>query len=249
MERGGGIGTPPGIINVGARRVWNELGITGVGALVANMDTGVDGVHPALSSRWRGNFAPASECWRDAVGFGDPTPEDHNGHGTHTMGTICGQAPNDSIGICPGALWIADNTINQGVGSAFDNDVITGLQWLSDPDGNPNTLQDVPDVVQHSWGINESFPGGYVDCDSRWWVAIDNIEAAGVAQTWSAGNEGPGPVTLRSPADRATSPYNVFSVGATIHSPPVHDRELLQPRSLRLRRSVRHQARNLPHLA
>ena len=220
VERGGGIGTPPGIINVGARRVWNELGITGVGALVANMDTGVDGVHPALASRWRGNFAPVSECWRDAVGFGDPTPEDHNGHGTHTMGTICGQAPNDSIGICPGALWIADNTINQGVGAAFDNDVITGLQWLSDPDGNPNTLQDVPDVVQHSWGINESFGGNYVDCDSRWWVAIDNIEAAGVAQTWSAGNEGPGAQTLRSPADRATSPYNVFSVGATIHSPP-----------------------------
>jgi subtilisin family serine protease len=222
MELGqrGGIGITPGVVNIGARRVWEELGITGEGALVANMDTGVDLQHPALNARWRGNFAPASECWRDAIGFGDLVPEDHNGHGTHVMGTITGQAPGDTIGVCPGALWIADNTINQGVGSAFDNDVIAGYQWFADPDGNPNTLDDVPDVVQNSWRINEGFPGGYVDCDSRWWAVIDNAEAAGVVTTWSAGNEGPGGTTIGSPADRCTTPYNTFSVGATIHSPP-----------------------------
>ncbi len=214
-----GVTITPGVLAIEADRVWNELGITGVGALVANMDTGVELVHPALSARWRGNFAPAAHCWRDAVGFGDPTPEDHHGHGTHVMGTICGLGPNDAIGVAPGALWIADNTINQGTGGAFDSDVTTGLQWFADPDGNSGTDDDVPDVVQNSWGVNEFFTG-YVDCDSRWWAAIDNCEAAGVVITYSAGNEGPSSTSLRSPADRATSPYNAFSVGATIHSPP-----------------------------
>ena len=214
------IGITPGVVNIGARRVWEELGINGTGALIGGLDTGVDGTHPALASRWRGNFAPASECWHDAVGFGDPTPVDHHYHGTHTMGTMTGLAPLDTIGVAPGALWIADNSINQGVGGAFDSDIINAFQWFADPDGNSNTLADVPDVVQNSWGINEGFGGNYVDCDSRWWAAIDNCEAAGVCVTWSAGNEGPGPTSLRSPADRATTPYNTFSVGATLHSPP-----------------------------
>jgi hypothetical protein len=59
-----------------------------------------------------------------------------------------------------------------------------------------------------------------VDCDSRWWDGIDAVEAAGCVLTWSAGNEGPSAGSLRSPADRATSLYTVFSVGSTQHSPP-----------------------------
>lgn len=217
MPRGGGI--TPGVLAIEADRVWNELGIDGTGALVGNMDTGVDGAHPALSARWRGNFAPAAECWKDAVGFGHATPQDTHGHGTHVMGTITGSAPGNQIGVAPGALWIADNTINQGAGSAFDNDVLSGLQWFADPDGNPGTTDDVPDVVQHSWGVHEGF-SGYVDCDSRWWAAIDNCEAAGVVNTWSAGNEGSGSGTLRSPADRAETPFDSFSVGSTQHTAP-----------------------------
>ena len=212
-------GITPGVIAIQADRVWDELGIDGTGALVANLDTGVDGAHPAVSSRWRGNFAPWSECWRDGIEFGDATPVDRHFHGTHVMGTICGTAPGNQIGVAPGALWIADNSINQGAGSELDADVLGSLQWFSDPDGNPFTIGDVPDVVQNSWGVHEGF-AGYFDCDSRWWAAIDNCEAAGVVTTWSAGNEGPAPGSVRSPADRADSPFNAFSVGSTIHSPP-----------------------------
>ncbi len=218
--RGGGIGITPGVHNIHADRVWYELGITGVGAVVANMDTGVDGNHPALGSRWRGHFAPSAHCWRDVVGSPSTFPVDNNGHGTHVMGTITGLAQNDSIGVAPGALWIADNAIDQGVGAAFDADVVDALQWFAEPDGNSGTDDDVPDVVQNSWRINEGFGGNYVDCDSRWWTAIDNCEASGVVLTWSAGNEGPGAQTIGSPPDRATTPYNVFSVGSTIPNPP-----------------------------
>ena len=43
---------------------------------------------------------------------------------------------------------------------------------MADPDGDPATSDDVPAVVQNSWGVNEDF-SGYYDCDSRWWDAID----------------------------------------------------------------------------
>jgi subtilisin family serine protease len=217
----GGLGLLPGIAAVQADRVWSEIGVDGTGALIGGLDTGVDVNHPALSARWRGNFAPVAECWKDGADRGDLVPADGNSHGTHTMGTMCGFTATDSIGIAPGALWIADNTINQSASSEFDNDVLAALAWFADPDGNPATLDDVPDVVQNSWGVHEGFTG-YVDCDSRWWAAIDNCEAAGVVLVWSAGNEGDdfGDESIRSPADRCDSPYNCFSVGSTLATPP-----------------------------
>jgi subtilisin family serine protease len=216
-----GIGMTPGLQAINAPRVWNELGIDGSGVIIGMLDTGVDGNHPALAARWRGNFAPAEECWLDAANLGDTDfPVDQHYHGTHVMGTMTGLAADDTIGVAPGALWIASNIINSSASDpAFDNGVIASLEFMADPDGDPATTIDMPVVVQNSWGVNESF-SGYYDCDSRWWDAIDACEAAGVVLTWSAGNEGSGSETLRSPADRAASPTNAFSVGSTIHSPP-----------------------------
>ena len=212
-----GIGVTPGLQAINADRVWRELGITGAGRLVANLDTGVDGNHPALSSRWRGTQpgVDPSEAWLDLVYGGSDFPADYYGHGTHVMGTLTGlgEATGDTIGVAFGALWIACNAIDQNTGNEFDNDVTRGFQWFADPDGDPGTVDDVPDVVQNSWGVNEWF-SGYVDCDGRWNTVIDNCEAAGVVVTFSAGNEGPGSQTLRSPADRADTPYNCFSIGA-----------------------------------
>jgi len=208
-----GIGVTPGLEAINAPRVWQELGITGAGRLIGSLDTGVDGNHPALASRWRGNDHPDEECWLDVLGTGTTTPNDGHGHGTHTTGTMTGVAPDDTVGVAWEASWIAANAINQSANPGFDNDIIECFQWFTDPDGNPDTMDDVPDVVQNSWGVNENFDG-YEDCDNRWWAVIDNCEAAGVVTCWSAGNEGPGSRTMRSPADRADGPYNCFSVGA-----------------------------------
>ncbi len=206
---------PPGVVALNAPQVWYELGINGTGALVANLDTGVDGGHPALDDRWRGNFAPAAECWRAPVS-GTTTPTDTDQHGTHVMGTICGATnggTGDTTGVAPGALWIGDDAIGQGAGGQLDNDVIDGFQWFADPDGNPGTIGDVPDVVQNSWGVHSGF-SGYSDCDNRWNAAIIALEAAGCVVTFSAGNEGPGAQTHRSPANIAIDSVSFFSVGA-----------------------------------
>ena len=53
------------------------------------------------------------------------------------MGTMTGLAPDDTIGVAPGALWIASNAIDQGAGPDFDNDVIACLEFMADPDGDP----------------------------------------------------------------------------------------------------------------
>lgn len=208
--------TEPGQDAIGATRVNRELGITGQGVLVANLDTGVDGNHPALAARWRGNFAPASECWLDVLGTGTTSPVDNNSHGTHVMGTICGREIDGNqdtitVGSAPDALWIASNAIDQGASGGFDNDVLDAYEWFANPDGDPLTLDDVPDVIQNSWGVNEDFPD-YTECWDLWNTAIMNLEALGVVVTFSAGNEST--EGQRSPAIHALSEVQMFSVGA-----------------------------------
>ncbi|MBU0690728.1 carboxypeptidase regulatory-like domain-containing protein, partial [bacterium] len=74
-------------------------------------------------------------------------------------------------------------------------------------------LDDVPDVIQNSWGVNGDFVV-YVDCFDDWNAVILNCEAAGPVITWSAGNEGPDASSLRAPAIYSINEYQIFSVGA-----------------------------------
>ncbi|NIW50554.1 MAG: S8 family serine peptidase, partial [candidate division Zixibacteria bacterium] len=146
----------PGLRLVNAHRMW-EMGYTGDGSLVMNIDTGVDGNHPALSDRWRGNHVPASQAWLGTGSF--PIDCGSTGHGTHTMGTITGreESTGDTVGVAPDAEWIAAGGLNCGT-STF-----AAFQWAMDPDGNPNTVDDMPDVVSNSWGIGSG--GG---CRTSW---------------------------------------------------------------------------------
>jgi subtilisin family serine protease len=203
-----------GVEACGAYRVNTELGITGAGTIVGNLDTGVNASHPALASRWRGLTAPWQECWRDPVNF-TSAPTDPVNHGTATMGTITGRevdgADTTWTGCAPGALWIADNAINQGVGPAFENDIVDAFQWFADPDGDPETMEDLPDVVSNNWGVSVGF--GYPQCYDFWNAVIQNCEAAGPVITWAAGAEGPSGI-LRSPAIFSLSAEQIFAVGS-----------------------------------
>ncbi len=210
-----------GVASIRAHEVWYSLGIDGSGVLIGSLDTGVDATHIALSSKWRGNTVPAAQAWHTSANFGDPDfPSDEHGHGTHTMGTILGSTATDTVGVAPGAEWIASNTVFNYV-SDFNNGIISALEFFADPDGDPGTTDDIPAVVNNSWGVETPDPeSGYVDCESIFWAAIDNCEAAGVVLIFAAGNEGPDGSSLRSPADRATSATNSFSVGSVSSTPP-----------------------------
>jgi subtilisin family serine protease len=206
-------GHEPGLSRIHAPEAW-ALGYTGYGRVVANLDTGVDGFHPALMYRFRGDVngdGNNNESWFDPYTTHWTYPTDSGTHGTHTMGTICGRTnTGDTIGVAIDAKWIAAACIDRGGGlSRTVSDALLAIQWIADPDGNPATA-DNPDACGNSWGIPDD--NGYDDCDQTFWIAIDNCEAAGTVMVFAAGNEGT--AGLRSPADRATTYHNCFSVGA-----------------------------------
>ncbi|MCK4343156.1 MAG: S8 family serine peptidase [Phycisphaerae bacterium] len=208
----------PGLVAIRAPEVW-AMGITGANVMVSTLDTGVDGNHPCLASRWAGlrpEYAGHPE-WA----FFDPVtgwtfPQDSGSHGTHTMGTICGGAPGDEVGVAPGAYWIHAAVIDRVSLMQTCTDAILAFQWLIDPDGNPGTNWDVPAVCSNSWGIGSwhNVPPFNTPCDPSFWSYLDACEAAGIVILFSAGNEGSGPDTLRRPADRATDEYRTCAVGA-----------------------------------
>lgn len=200
-----------------ATEVNRVLGITGQGVLVGNVDTGVDQNHPALASRWRGRVAPPEQCWHDAT-YAGYYPTDDVGHGTHVMGIIAGREIRDdgdtiTVGSAPDALWIGSNLLDQNYGDPFENfenDVVSAYQWFFDPDHNPETLDDVPDVIQNSWGIQQQL---YGQCYPLWNGVITNCEAGGPVTIWSVGNES-NALGPRSPAAYSINAYQNFSVGA-----------------------------------
>ena len=198
----------PGLRAIRADSMWAH-GYTGAGRLVCNIDTGVDGAHPALNHSWRGsNGYTPEESWLDTANPSNSFPHDEGQHGTHTMGTICGrsQTSADTVGVAIDAQWIAARAVDVTGGN-----IAMAFEWGADPDGNPNSVEDVPDVISNSWG---SLPQPGNECPASYWTLIDNCEAAGAAVVFAAGNEGPGAGSHRIPANRITTPYNCFSVGA-----------------------------------
>jgi subtilisin family serine protease len=211
-----------GLERVAADQCW-AMGITGDGRLVSSLDTGVQGDHPAFADRWAGldpQYSGHPEwAWFDPVTNTD-FPFDSGQHGTHTMGTICGRSTTtaDTVGIAIDAHWISCGVIDRGgIGPTVTNALLS-FQWIVDPDGNPSTVWDVPDVNSNSWGVTTGH--GYPDCDETFWTVLDGCEAAGIVVVFAAGNEGPGATTLRRPADRATTDLTSFSVAAVDGNDP-----------------------------
>lgn len=198
------------VTQTNAPTLWRR-GLSGKGRLVCSFDTGVQQSHPALESKWRGAHASLRSAWFSTI-KPDTLPYDKAGHGTHTMGIMVGSTEADSFGVAPGAEWITAGVIDQGKALNLTiGDILLAFQWALDPDGDPNTTDDVPDVILNSWGIPK---GIFPPCDATFNTAINNVEAAGIVTIFAAGNEGPTPMSLRQPADNATSPINTFSVGA-----------------------------------
>lgn len=209
-------GASVGIRAIRAPEVWTRIGVRGDGALIGSLDTGVDGSHPAFSSQWRGLHGhPFAQCWRDGAGYGSQSPIDLLGPGTRAMGVMLGYAGNegDSLGVAPGAMWIASNAAATQGGPFFESRLISSLQWFLDPDGNPNTADDAPDVILNGWKLQTGV-GPSPGCAPAWWSAVEALETAGIVMIFSTGDGGPAPGTVQAPADRASSPWDAFSVGA-----------------------------------
>ncbi len=206
----------PNISFVKADQVW-AMGITGQGTVLAGNDTGLDETHPAIAPHYRGCLNPPT-CtvwdnnynWWDATGTYPTDPYDGFGHGTHTTGTMVGDdGAGNQIGMAPGAQTIHCKLMDDG-GYATDEWITTCFQWDLAPwdltGSNPDPSK-APDAVNNSWG----WPGGGVNSNRE---ATDALLAAGIVAEFSAGNEGSGCQTLRSPGDFV----EVFTTGSVNHA-------------------------------
>jgi uncharacterized repeat protein (TIGR01451 family) len=206
------------IERIRANKVWNELGITGQGVVVANIDTGVDWQHNALRDKYRGKDGDHNYNWFDFTGTYPQAPNDGHNHGTHTMGTIVGDGVDESgqrlqTGVAPGAQWIAVKVFSDS-GDTSDVWIHQAFQWILAPTDlngeNPDPTR-APDVVNNSWGSSNG-------ADVTFQPDVRALRAAGIVPVFSAGNSGElGVGTVGSPGSFPES----IAVGATEPDPIV----------------------------
>jgi len=204
-------GREPGLSAIGAPFMWN-LGYTGRNRRAMLLDTGVWPSHPAFKGRFLGDRFGNDQAW---LGFDFQQPGDKPGtHGTHVIGTVLGldAANNDTIGVAMNAYFIATDPIVE-VASAVRpwTDLVIPFQWVLNPDGDTSTTNDIPDVINNSWGrfLADSFV-----CSGSITQIMSAVEAAGIANVFSAGNNGPGPMTMGSPAQMSLDTLSLFSIAA-----------------------------------
>jgi hypothetical protein len=212
-------GHEPGLSVIGSPALW-AMGYTGRGTMAYSVDTGVWPNHPAIKRQFKGNRYPLSETW---LAYDLEFPGDKaNSHGTHTDGTILGldTLTNDTIGSAFNAYFIATDPV---VGSAALvrplSDYVYVYEWCLNPDGDINTSDDVPDAINNSWGRQ---PGeGAPLCYEDFANALLVLEAAGIANVSSAGNEGPEPFTMSVPHNINSNIVSAFTVGSVNGNSPL----------------------------
>jgi subtilisin family serine protease len=137
---------------------------------VGHLDTGVFGEHPALAGK--------------ILAFKDFTPEakpeafDGQGHGSHTAGTIVG---GEGVGVAPAARLIVARVFDTKGGTTTEI-LLSAMQWVVDPDGNPET-KDGPRLVSNSWGSNNS-------TDKVFWDVVQSWVDLDILPVFAAGNNG-----------------------------------------------------------
>jgi serine protease AprX len=125
------------------------------------------------------------------------------------MGTLVGGNRENKIGVAPRAKWIACRNMDNGVGRP--STYIECFQFFLAPwdlsGSNPDPTQ-APDVVSNSWGC----PPSELCAPDSLKTATDNLRAAGIFVSVSAGNSGSSCSTISDPSGIYNS---ATTVGAT----------------------------------
>jgi subtilisin family serine protease len=203
------------IEHVNAPGVW-DLGFTGRGITVANIDTGARYSHQALVHQYRGTTGPGQydhnyNWWSPYDHSAAPT-DPHN-HGSHTIGTMVGDGGADRrVGMAPGAKWMACQGFNP---SSTASALLECGQFMLAP---WNLAHQNPDPDRRPHVINNSWTDCNREVDTWYEGVVDAWIAAGIVPVFSNGNSSncnyprpPGLNTVGNPARYG----KVLSVGST----------------------------------
>jgi hypothetical protein len=152
----------------------HEQGIDGSGIRIGLLDTGLDANHPELIDKLVG--------WQEFDEFGNsvdsqPHETHYKAHGTHVASVLVGA----SVGIAPGADLISALVLPDGYGTV--EQVLAGMQWILDPDGDPAT-DDGAQIVNMSWGLTGT--------SNVLEEAVESMHTAGILPVAAIGNNGHG---------------------------------------------------------
>jgi subtilisin family serine protease len=207
-------------------QAWSEIGgdRAGAGAKIAIIDTGVDNSHPGFQDNslavpngfplvaneadlaFTNNKVIVARSYADLFRNSepDPSPRDHVGHGTATamaaagvlnsgpLATISGVAPKAYIGSYKvfGSPGVNDGAPEDAILKAIDDAVADGMDVISMSLGDAVARRLSEDPLAQ---------------------AVEHAASLGIIVAVAAGNTGPDPATIASPA---TAP-SVIAVGAT----------------------------------
>ena len=159
-----------GNIKSGTSKAWAE-GFRGQDVVVSNVDTGVQYTHEALKENYRTEYGWFDPNERTKI------PNDQDGHGTHTMGTLVWRSK--VIGVAPEAKWIAC----KGCGANSLRECGQCTVCPTETDGqNPNCTM-APHVSSNSWGSYG--PDDFYD------EILAAFDATGIHTVFAIGNGGP----------------------------------------------------------
>ena len=203
-------GVEPGLKVIGAPFMW-KMGYSGLGRKALIFDTGIVPGHPALRDQFLYFNEPGEYGWK---GIDSEVPKDRPGnHGTHVTGTVLGldRDTKDTIGGAFNARFMSTDPILDKPPYRKMSDYVGLFQFYFNPDGDTSTYDDVPDVINNSWGL---YSLDTALCSN---YAVDMaaaLSAAGIAVIFSAGNNGPDTLTIGRPAFINVGLVTLFAVGA-----------------------------------
>ena len=190
---------------IGASEV-HTFGITGEGATVAVLDTGIDSDHPMLadSLAFQQCFLSTPEGGACPGGvLRGPTAEDDNGHGTHVSGIITSNAPK---GVAPDAMIGALKVLDASGGGETIN-VLLAYDYI---------INEHPEVDLINMSISDggSYPvGACEEIAPALTEAIALTRAMGITTFAASGNGG-----AKSGVGFPACVKDVVAVGATYDS-------------------------------